>query len=132
VISDNHEGEPVLTARRRQFTGALLSLTTLTIVGCSSGLPKTSANVTVCHQIAPVLNAVGGHSLSAFGAQFQSDTPPSSQLDQDVTNWLAMMQAGGEFPGSGEQTQTAQAGVAIVTDCQSIGAPIGGFVGGSG
>jgi hypothetical protein len=107
-------------------------LITLAITGCGSSLPKTSANVTVCHQIGPVLNGVHGHKWDGFSSQLQSDAPPSSQLDQDVTNWLTLMQSGGWAPGSGEQTETAQAAYAVVKDCDSVGARIGGFVGGTG
>ncbi len=121
----------IISRLRRPFT-LLFLLVMLVITGCSSGLPKTSANVTVCHQVGPVLNAVSGHTVDTFTSQLQSDAQPSPQLDQDVTNWLTLMQTGGEFPGSGEQTQTAQAGYAIVKDCEAVGAPIGGFVGGSG
>jgi hypothetical protein len=111
-----------LTATRpRQLAIVLLSLVAVMVVGCSSGLPETSANTTVCRQISPVLNAVGGHTFTRFESQLQADVPPSPQLDQDVTNWLTMMQAGDEFPGSGEQTQTAQVAYAITKDCQSAG-----------
>ena len=79
----------------------------------------------MCKQWAVYESDTGTNPLAKFEAQWESDDPPSSQLDNDVTDYLTLMQAGGWEPGSGEQTQTAQAGVNVSQDCKAIGVPSG-------
>jgi hypothetical protein len=98
------------------------------VAACGSSPPaSTPADVTVCTQFAAYENNnTGANPLGTFESQWQSDTPPSSQLDLDVTAYLTLMESGGWEPGSGEQTQTAQAAVNVQQYCHSIGAPSGG------
>jgi hypothetical protein len=97
------------------------------IAGCGSSAPvSTPADVAVCKQWATYESNQGTNPLVTFDSKWESDDPPSSQLDSDVTDYVMLMQAGGWEPGSGEQTQTAQAGVTVSQDCQSIGVPSGG------
>jgi hypothetical protein len=95
------------------------------VASCAKSAPVSSpADITVCKQWAAFED---GGSLSAFESEWESDVPPaSSQLENDVNTYLTLMQAGGFEPGSGEQTQTAQAGVNVSNDCQAIGISSGG------
>lgn len=108
---------------------AISSLAVLTcLAACGSSPPaSTPADVTVCTQFAAFENnSTGASPLGTFESQWQSDTPPSAQLDTDVTTYLTLMESGGWEPGSGEQTQTAQAAVNVQQYCHSIGAPSSG------
>jgi len=122
----------MIASRQRELMMTLFCLVVLAASSCGSGLARTTANLTACHQVGDVLNNVRGHTLASFESEWPSDAPTSTQLDQDVTNWLTLMDSGGWAPGGGEQTRTAQAAYAIEQDCRTTGAPFGGFVGGSG
>jgi hypothetical protein len=96
------------------------------VTGCGSSAPvSTPADVTICKQWSTYESDSGENPLATFESEWEADAPSSSQLDGDVTAYLALMQAGGWEPGSGEQTQTAQAGVTISQYCQQIGVPSG-------
>jgi hypothetical protein len=64
--------------------------------------------------------------LGTFESQWQFDSPPSIELEGDITAFLSLMEAGGWAPGSGEQTQTATDAYNIQQYCNEIHAPSGG------
>jgi len=107
--------------------GSLLAFASLAAIGVvsacgSSGPVSTPADVTVCKQFNAYNNsaASAANPLGTFESQWAADAPPSSQLDSDVNDYLSLMESGGWAPGSGEQTQTAQAGVNIENYCAAI------------
>lgn len=116
--------------RQRRCSLALCAfvLVVCSVAACGNPAPVSSpADITVCKQWATFENGQGNNPLSTFESEWASDVPPaSSQLDNDVNTYLSLMGSGGFEPGSGEQNQTAQAGVNISNDCQAIGVPSGG------
>ena len=105
--------------------GGVAMLTCLMTACGSSAPPRTAANVTVCKQFATYNNSAlsAANPLGTFESQWQVDAvvaKPSAQLGSDVTDYLTLMNSGGFAPGSGEQTQTAQAAVAISNYCSAM------------
>ena len=105
--------------------GGVAMLTCLMTACGSSAPPRTAANVMVCKQFATYNNSAlsAANPLGTFESQWQVDAvvaKPSAQLGSDVTDYLTLMNSGGFAPGSGEQTQTAQAAVAISNYCSAM------------
>lgn len=105
-----------------------LTLVTCSVAACGNSAPASGpADITVCKQWATFENSQGNNPLGTFKSEWATDVPPASpQLDNDVNTYLNLMESGGFEPGSGEQDQTAQAGVNISSDCQAVGIPSGG------
>jgi hypothetical protein len=96
----------------------------LALAACAASAPSaTPADRVVCHQFYVYDNpsaAGGGLDLHALEAQYQSDPAPSAAVSSDMSSYLLLMESGGWAPGSGEQTQTAQAAVNVINDCTKL------------
>jgi hypothetical protein len=81
----------------------------------------TPADQTVCQQFFTVMGTgPATHPWTWLQAVYQSDPSPDLTLALDMTAWLDLMAAGRWAPGSGEQTQTGQAGYNVEQYCDSI------------
>jgi hypothetical protein len=93
--------------------GALLASGGL--AACAGGMPRTSANVTICTTLARVLESKTDIHLLA-GLAFESNAPVSEQLRQDIASYVALAAHG--------DSRTRRAAVRAEIDCASIGAPV--------
>jgi hypothetical protein len=85
------------------------------LVGCSNGMPRTSANVTVCTTLARVLESKADVHLLA-GLAFESNLPVSEQIRQDIATYVALAAQG--VSGADDAAAKAE------NDCASIDAPV--------
>ena len=103
-------------------------VSTCCLVACgssgSSGLPHTSADVSICAALARALDNRSGLQQLA-GLVFESGAPVSHRLRQEIATYVADVAE----PGSASAHQAA---VTAENDCRSIGAPVSKAYGGAG
>jgi hypothetical protein len=95
----------------------------LAAAGCgASPASATPADRVVCHQffVYEATTATAANPLGTLASQYQSDSPASAAVSADMSSYLLLMHSGGWAPGSGEQQQTAQAGVNVINDCTAL------------
>lgn len=85
------------------------------LAGCAGGMPRTSANVTVCTTLARVLESKTDIHLLA-GLAFESKAPVSDQLRHDIAGYVALAAHG--------DSRTRHAAARAEIDCASIDAPV--------
>lgn len=110
---------------RRALAGTAVALACAAAIAACSGSPPsaTPADRVLCHQFYVYdnsINSPGGIDLHQLEADYQSDPPASVGVSSDMSSYLLLMEAGGWAPGSGEQTQTAQAAVNVINDCTKL------------
>lgn len=97
------------------------------LVACGGGpaLPRTSANVAACAALAKALD--GKSALPDLaGLAFESNTPMSDRLRQDIATYVADLAPGGDSGNAHQDASRAE------SDCSSINAPVAKAYGGSG
>jgi len=97
------------------------------LAGCGGGpaLPRTSANVAACAALAKALD--GKSALADLaGLVFESNTPMSDRLRQDIATYVADLAPGGDSGNAHQDASRAEG------DCGSIKAPVARAYGGSG
>jgi hypothetical protein len=97
---------------------ALLTICGLAACGGPS-IPRTSGNVALCAALARTLDGKSSTQELA-GLTFESNTPVTQRLRQEVANYVAWATQGESGPGSLGQ----QAADKATSDCRSIHAPV--------
>jgi len=97
----------------------------LTACGGGTALPRTSANVAACTELAKALDGTSALPELA-GLAFESDLPMSQQLRQDIATYIADLAPGGDSGSAHQAASRAE------SDCRSINAPVARVYGGSG
>ena len=106
---------------------AAVMLLACCLAGCGGGpaLPRTSANVAACAALAKALD--GKSALADLaGLAFESNTPMSDRLRQDIANYVADLAPGGDSGSAHQDASRAE------SDCGSINAPVAKTYGGTG
>jgi len=105
------------TRRAAVAAAALLAVCGLAACGGPS-IPRTSGNVALCTALARTLEGRSSTQELA-GLTFESNTPVTHRLRQEVANYVAGAAQGESGPGSLGQ----QAAEKATSDCRSIHAP---------
>ena len=97
------------------------------LAGCGGGpaMPRTSANVAACAALAKALD--GKSALTDLaGLVFESNTPMSDRLRQDIATYVADLAPGSDSGNAHQDASRAE------SECGSINAPVAKAFGGSG
>jgi hypothetical protein len=111
-----------------KITAALAALILLgcALAGCGTKLSRTTSNLSICGVLAKTLDGTASPQELA-GPTFESDTPVSKQLREDIAQYVAAAAT-----GAGHSARAQKAARQAESACRSIQAPVARGYGGPG